>query len=89
MTPINYLFLSLLDQSRAPIPGVNRSAEYYLVPHLRNIPDELIVNILDPKAGWDEDLGKRLYKYALRCTSDDRSDRHDMQLFITEFLEKS
>ena len=58
--------------------------------HLRNIPDDLIVNILDSKAGgWDEDLAKRLYKYALKCTSDDRSDRPDMQLFITYFLENN
>ena len=52
--------------------------------HLRNIPDDFIVNILDSKAGWDEDLAKRLYKYALRCTSDDPSNRDDMQSFITE-----
>ena len=57
--------------------------------HLRNIPDDYIVNILDSKAGWDEDLAKRLYKYALRCTSDDPSNRDDMQSFITEFLEKN
>ena len=59
------------------------------MPHLRNIPDDFIVNILDSKAGWDEDLAKRLYKYALRCTSDEKRDRYDMQLFITEFLEKN
>ena len=53
--------------------------------YLRNIPDDII----DSKAGWDQDLAKKLYKHAHRCTSDDPSNRDDMQSFIKEFLEKN